>query len=166
MSKLLRYLAPGQWYFVTCVTSARHPVLVDSSELLLRALVRTKRKEQFDLISRVVLPDHFHANVHCPTGRIDKVMKRFKLSFSLQYRRKTGFAGTVWQHRYWDHIIRSEADLERHQNYILINPVKHGFVESAEDWPYSSFNREKSEDNNGLSSPTSTAKSDLDSFGE
>lgn len=47
----------------------------------------------------------------------------------------------VWQNRYWEHVLRDEADYERHADYIHYNPVKHGLVASAGDWPYSSFRR-------------------------
>lgn len=51
-----------------------------------------------------------------------------------------GDAG-IWQRRYWEHHIRDEADYIAHVEYCWFNPVKHGYVERAEDWPYSSFAR-------------------------
>jgi len=36
-------------------------------------------------------------------------------------------------------MIRDEADLNRHRDYIHYNPVKHGLVASPEEWQYSSF---------------------------
>ena len=45
----------------------------------------------------------------------------------------------VWQRRYWEHLIRDEIDLQRHVDYIHINPVKHGYAQRAADWPYSSI---------------------------
>ena len=47
----------------------------------------------------------------------------------------------LWQHRYWEHLLRDEADLNRHVEYIHYNPVKHGHVQAPMDWPYSSFRR-------------------------
>ncbi|NJN82591.1 MAG: hypothetical protein HC802_10190 [Caldilineaceae bacterium] len=44
-----------------------------------------------------------------------------------------------WQKRYWDHIIRNDADLETRLHYIHYNPVKHGYVLKPENWPYSSY---------------------------
>ncbi len=38
-------------------------------------------------------------------------------------------------------MIRDERDLHHHLDYIHINPVKHGYVKRAIDWPYSSFHR-------------------------
>ena len=47
----------------------------------------------------------------------------------------------IWQRRYWEHAIRSDADFERHVDYIHYNPVKHGLVTRVADWPFSSFHR-------------------------
>jgi putative transposase len=47
----------------------------------------------------------------------------------------------IWQRRYWEHLIRDEADFARHVDYIHINPVKHGLVARVADWPHSSFHR-------------------------
>ena len=47
----------------------------------------------------------------------------------------------VWQRRYWEHWIRDETDLQRHLDYVHINPVKHGHAKRASDWPHSSIHR-------------------------
>ena len=48
---------------------------------------------------------------------------------------------TVWQRRFWEHMIRDERDFEKHVDYIHYNPVKHNLVPRAFDWPYSTFHR-------------------------
>ncbi len=47
----------------------------------------------------------------------------------------------VWQRRYWEHTLRDERDFNRHCDYIHFNPVKHGYVNSAKEWAFSSFHR-------------------------
>jgi putative transposase len=48
----------------------------------------------------------------------------------------------IWQRRFWEHHIRDQADFDAHVRYCWGNPVKHGFVERAVDWPYSSIHRD------------------------
>lgn len=48
----------------------------------------------------------------------------------------------LWQRRYWEHMIRDGEDWWRHVEYCWFNPVKHGLVAAARDWPLSSFHRE------------------------
>jgi putative transposase len=45
----------------------------------------------------------------------------------------------IWQRRFWEYLIRGEADYARHVEYCYINPVKHVLVTRARDWPHSSF---------------------------
>ena len=56
-------------------------------------------------------------------------------------RRKKGERG-IWQRRYWEHLIRNEKDYLHHVEYIYYNPVKHGHVKNAIEWPYSSLHRD------------------------
>ena len=55
-------------------------------------------------------------------------------------RRTKGETG-IWQRRYWEHLIKDENDFERHVNYIHFNPVKHDYVQTPGDWPYSSIHQ-------------------------
>ena len=55
-------------------------------------------------------------------------------------RLKRGERG-IWQRRFFDHLIRDEADFQAHLNYIHYNPMKHGLVKQVKDWPYSTFHR-------------------------
>ena len=48
---------------------------------------------------------------------------------------------TIWQRRFWEHLIRDDRDLIQHVEYIHYNPVKHGLVKAPWDWEYSSFYR-------------------------
>jgi REP element-mobilizing transposase RayT len=40
-------------------------------------------------------------------------------------------SGLVWEHR-----IHDEFDFTRLVDYVHYNPVKHGYVDRAIDWPY------------------------------
>lgn len=43
--------------------------------------------------------------------------------------------------RYWEHLIRDEADYRLHMDYVYINRLKHGLVKELRNWPYSTFHR-------------------------
>ena len=47
----------------------------------------------------------------------------------------------IWQRRFWEHLVLDEGDLQRHLDYIHINPVKHGHAARASDWSHSSLHR-------------------------
>lgn len=99
----------------------------------------------------VVLPDHLHAIWKLPDKDADFPLRwsLIKAKFSraipkleiIDASRKLKRERGVWQRRYWEHQIRDEDDLGKHVAYIYHNPVKHGYVKRAVDWPYSSIHR-------------------------
>jgi len=48
----------------------------------------------------------------------------------------------VWQRRFWEHHIRSDAEFAACIRYCWINPVKHRLVDHPDAWPYSSWHRD------------------------
>jgi len=48
---------------------------------------------------------------------------------------------TIWQRRFWEHLIRDDEDYRIHMDYIHYNPVKHELVKQVKNWPYSTFHR-------------------------
>jgi putative transposase len=97
----------------------------------------------------VVLPEHLHVIWRLPQGDIDYPLRwsLIKAGFSrrveqgerISQSRATKRERGLWQRRYWEHQIRDEADLARHVEYIHYNPVKHGWVARAMDWPHSTL---------------------------
>lgn len=47
----------------------------------------------------------------------------------------------IWQCRFWECTIRDASHFRRHVDYVHFNPVNHGLVSNAWDWPFSSFRR-------------------------
>lgn len=140
MSNLRRYYKEGNLYFLTNVTYRRKPILVDNIDLFWIAMSKTKAKMPFDIVAWVILPDHFHVILNPMQSTPSNILKRVKLSFLRNYKIRIGVgSGRVWQPRFWDHVIRSQDDMNRHIDYIHYNPVKHNHVTSPFDYPHSSI---------------------------
>ena len=58
---------------------------------------------------------------------------------SRQLNLRDGVLGRQVWHNYWDTCIRTEADLWTRFNYVHHNPVKHGYAERPDQWPFSSY---------------------------
>jgi putative transposase len=100
----------------------------------------TIKKYNLDLMAWVILPDHFHLIIDFRGLDVSNIIQRMKMSFAAYYRKRMDLnSGRVWQHRFWDHIIRDEKDMNRHIDYIHYNPVKHGYVTRPIDWEESSI---------------------------
>jgi putative transposase len=147
-----RARAAGGTYFFTLNLADRSSHLLVERVDELRAAVRlVKLRHPFEALGWVVLPDHLHALWTLPTDEADFSTRwmLIKAAFSRSIepgeiirrsRLQKGERG-IWQRRFWEHQIRDEDDLQRHLDYIQINPVKHGCVKRAVDWPYSSIHR-------------------------
>ena len=145
-----RFYQPGSRYFFTVVTEGRQPVLIDHIERLRAAFRLGISRRPFAVEAIVVLPDHLHTIWRLPEGDADfstrwMIIKRqfsaglaaSPVSPSQCAKREKG----IWQRRFWEHCLRDEDDWQRHVDYIHYNPVKHGYVTRAGDWPYGSFRR-------------------------
>ena len=148
-----RAWCPGGTYFFTVNLLERkgNLLLVDHIDLLREAVRRVKRTHPFTIHAWVVLPEHLHCVIELPAGDVDFALRwrLIRLFFSRgipkterrsAVRQKRHERG-IWQRRYWEHLIRDEADFAAHMDYVHFNPVKHGWVERVADWPYSTFHR-------------------------
>jgi putative transposase len=140
MRNVRRYFKEGRIYFFTHVTYQRQPILITHIDLLWNSIHKFKQLTTYELIAWVILPDHWHCLIGPLDNDVASPMKRVKLSFAAGYLKRCGLrSGRTWHNRYWDHIIRDQEDMNRHLDYIHYNPVRHGLVASAMEYPHSSF---------------------------
>jgi putative transposase len=137
MKNIRRYFGRGQICFLTHITHRRQKILADHFDLLWHALQRVSHNG-IRLTAWSVMPDHLHMLVETRERNLSDLMRRFKVSFSMRFRHRTGKKGEVWQHRFWDRIVRSQEELAHYIDYIHYNPVKHGLADSPFSWEYSS----------------------------
>lgn len=153
MTAYRRLRVPGGTYFFTVALARRDTsTLVDHVDLLRAAWAETCRDRPVRTEAVVVLPDHLHALWTLPEGDAD-FSARWRL-IKTRFTRRLGQTGGrspskrargergIWQRRFWEHAIRDEADLALHLRYCWLNPVKHGLVARAADWPWSSLHRD------------------------
>lgn len=153
MSRYLRPRLPGIPIFFTVALAGRgNPLLVEHIEALRNAVRVTRAERPFGIEAWVVLPDHLHCIWSLPEGDSDYstrwrlIKSRFSRTLPIGPQRDSHILRNergIWQRRFWEHHIRNEDDFAAHRRNCWFNPVKHGLVAQAEDWPYSSFHRDK-----------------------
>jgi putative transposase len=148
---------PGGTYFITQVTYRRQPWLCSKiGRVALRAAIEHVRQHYpFSIEAFVLLPDHFHALWTLPEGDSNLsvrmlLVKRFVTKYygfqlgldaSLSRSREQRKEQNLWQRRFWEHLIRDDADFGNHCDYIHYNPVRHQLCESPQQWAFSSIHR-------------------------
>ncbi|MCS6844463.1 MAG: hypothetical protein NZ528_09125 [Caldilineales bacterium] len=91
----------------------------------------------------VILPNHYHVLLAVLTlNQISDALQELHGKTSREWNLADGRTGQrkVW-YKFSDRWIRNDRHFYRALNYIHANPVKHGYVASPYDWPWSSLER-------------------------
>jgi putative transposase len=126
-------------FFVTSATFQRRRVfqVTANAELFLETLQDYRRDGRYKLHAFVVMPDHVHLLLTPQGITIERAVGLIKGGFS----HRMGSKFPVWQRGFTDHRIRDAKEFEIRRDYINLNPVRAGIVESCEWYPYSSAYR-------------------------
>jgi len=119
--------------FVTACTKDRLRLLASDGNHNL--LCQTWREATAWLVGRyVVMPDHIHlfAAPGSLCADLDSWMKYWKSQFN---KRKAEHPGK-WESGHWDTRLRQQDSYDAKWHYVVNNPVRHGLVAKAEEWPF------------------------------
>ena len=154
MADYQRVFQDGYSYFITMVTYRREPFLVKHIDILRKSFQLSKKNYDYRIDAIVIMPDHLHMIITPENAEeYPKIISHIKRSFvygldhavkgkakmalmrSPYRRQRSG----IWQKRYYEHTIRNEKDMIEKMQYMYHNPIKHGYVDEADRWEYSSF---------------------------
>lgn len=138
-------------YFVTILSYERTNIFgrVRESSVVLNDLGRVVKNawelipdhfNEFELDSYVIMPNHLHGIIHIqnekhykdltynqfqqPTRKsVSTVIQAFKATVTREAR-KESMAYHVWQRNFYEHVIRTDKELYKCQEYIQNNPLK------------------------------------------
>ncbi|MHB8763756.1 MAG: REP-associated tyrosine transposase [Deferrisomatales bacterium] len=146
--RLGRVSVPGAWYSITsCIEGRRHLLVGDPSRpletgegarVVRDALEWLAANGRWVCHAHCIMPDHVHAVVELADDwTLPAVMKAFGNFTARGVNGALGRTGRLWQKGFYDHALRREESLEAVARYVLDNPVRKGWVEKSEDWPWS-----------------------------
>ena len=109
-----------------------------NAKTVINELLKTGRELGFQILCYCLMPDHLHIVLSPGDSALplSKFLNVFKGRTSKVFREREGW-NKLWQRSAYDHIIRTDEDLKGIIEYIRNNPVRKGFVEKADDYPYS-----------------------------
>jgi REP element-mobilizing transposase RayT len=135
------------FYFITICTHVRQNLLcdiivgqglcscriLDAGEISQTELFELeKRYNHIKIDKNIIMPNHIHVIIAvgqrqeqspCPT--IMDIICTYKSITTKRYNNMLGISGkTLWQSRFHDHIIRSQAEYQRIRQYIDDNPAR------------------------------------------
>jgi len=134
--------ASANCYFFTLTTYLHKPIFESSENVtfLRQAFHHTMSKEPFVLAAISVLPDHLHCIWELSATELKQPSGRWQMITEL-FQQQCQDNSPLWQEPYLTHLIQDQADYNNHLEYIQLNPIKLGYVDTAKSWPYSRFDQ-------------------------
>jgi putative transposase len=108
-------------------------------EQLLDLLDEVVARYEWDLFAWCLLGNHFHLVVRAEPESLHRGMQRLKSIYAMRFHRRHHTRGHLFERPYDSRPILTEEHLHRSCGYVLRNATRHGFVDRAEDWEWSSF---------------------------
>jgi len=122
--------------FLTVCTAGRRRILANAE--VHRCLLSAWSEAEHWMVGRyVIMPDHLH--LFCAPARLEaeSVLRWVAFWKSLATRAwPHPVAQPIWQMHAWDRQLRGGESYAAKWAYLRENPVRHGLVKTADDWPY------------------------------
>jgi putative transposase len=119
--------------FVTVCTEKRRPWLAtpECHENLVQVW---KDSAAWNIGRYVVMPDHIH--LFAAPAELDLSLESWIRFWKSKFSRRNGDRSSGWQAGHWDRRLRCGESYGSKWEYVRNNPVRHGLVGHADDWPY------------------------------
>lgn len=141
MARPLRIEFAGALYHVTSRGDGREDIYLKDED---RELFMTVLGECCDLFNWSIhswcqMTNHYHLLIETPGANLSKGMRYLNGVYTQRFNRAHMRTGHVFQGRYKAILVEKNAYLQELSRYIVLNPVRAAMVESAENWPWSSY---------------------------
>lgn len=136
-----RSFGSGQW-MLTAACYEHQPWIGVSPERMAefeKELLEALRAADSDVIAWVILPNHYHALIQ--TEDISQslaALGQLHGRTSFRWNAEDSQRGRKVWFRCAETLMKSDSHFWATMNYIHHNPVKHGYVEKWQDWPFGS----------------------------
>ena len=140
MTRPLRLEFPGALYHITSRGDRQKAIYLDDHdrEGWLSVLARVCRRFNFIVHAYCQMTNHYHVMLETVEGNLAQGMRQLNGIYSQDFNRRHHLVGHVFQGRYKAILVQKECYLLELARYIVLNPVRAGMVNRAEEWPWSS----------------------------
>jgi putative transposase len=80
---------------------------------------------------------HYHVIVETPDANLAAGMQHLNGFYAQLFNERHSRTGHLFQGRYGATLMQSDDQLEATLRYVLMNPVRAGLCDRADDWPWS-----------------------------
>lgn len=141
MPRPLRPQQAGLWYHVGARGIRKLPIVHDDDdrEVFLSLLGEVVPRFGWELAAFCLMTNHYHLVLRTPDPNIAAGMHRLNMLYAQVFNRTHGFAGHLFDARYWSRVLQTDAYLLDASRYVVLNPVRAGLGRTPNEWPWSSY---------------------------
>ena len=142
MARPLRIQIPGALYYITAKGNDSKTIFTDHQDRISFLNILSRRIKRFDWIchSYVLMDNHYHLLVETPKSNLSRGMMQLNSMYTQNFNRRQHREGHLFQGRYRSILVEKELFLLDLSQYMMLNPVRAGLVETPGEWAWSSYN--------------------------
>ncbi len=141
MARMPRSILPAHGYFhvyARAVAAAGFLYLDDDDRrAFVQLLWRAVHRHAWRCHAFCLMGTHYHLVVEAHRESLSSGVHRLNWLYATGFNEKHGRFGHVFAGRFSTRVIESEDYLFDACTYVLLNPIRAGLCNSAEDWPWS-----------------------------
>ncbi|TML61451.1 MAG: hypothetical protein E6G18_03280 [Actinobacteria bacterium] len=140
MGRPHRYLAAGAYYHVGIRGNNYAAIVLDDGDRIVffHILRRIERRYGWRTHVRCLMGNHYHLLVETPLPNLSDGMRDLNGAYACAFNERHKREDHVFGRRYWSRVIESEDQYEAAVDYIVNNPLHHGFVRRLDQWRWTS----------------------------
>jgi REP element-mobilizing transposase RayT len=141
MSRPLRIEFEGALYHITSRGNARQSIFLDDEDRYAFFDILSKTIERTSWICHAfcLMTNHYHLILETPLANLSNGMRELNGNYTQAFNRCHDRVGHLFEGRYKSILVERDPYLKEVIRYVVLNPVRAGLVEKAEDWLWSSF---------------------------
>jgi len=141
MARPLRVEYPGAVYHITSRGNRRARVFINERDrkVFLDILDKANRRYETRCHAYCLMDNHYHLVLETIRANLSEAMRLINGVYTQTFNRLYQKAGHVFQGRYKAILIQRDAHLLEASRYVVVNPVRAGIVNKAENWGWSSY---------------------------
>jgi len=141
MARPLRVEYPGAFYHVINRGNAGEDVFksLRDREKFLEYLETACSRFSIRIHTYCLMTNHYHLLVETPEANLSRAIQWINVSYAIYFNTKRLRRGHLFQGRFKSLLVDADEYLKHLSRYIHLNPVRAKMVESASQYPWSSY---------------------------
>jgi len=141
MARPLRIELAGGLYHVTSRGDRRENIYDSDKDRIEWLSILGKVCDRFNWRCHAycLMDNHYHFVVETVEGNLSKGMRQLNGVYTQYFNREYNRVGHVFQGRFKGILVERDSYLMELSRYVVLNPVRAGMVNQAEDWRWSSY---------------------------